>query len=72
MKLYDNYPMNVPRLRTDRLFADAASSVKYSGIVEEAMLFVTRAQLMSREHWSRFVAQYKMEDADFDGGWRGE
>ena len=72
MKLYANNPMNIPRLRTDRLFADFAESVKYNGIIADAMKFVTEAQLMSREHWKRFVNQFKMEDADFDGGWRGE
>ena len=72
MKLYDKNPMNAPRLATDRLFADAVESVKYTGIIADAMDFVTEAQLMHPEWWSRFVYQYKMEDADEDGGWRGE
>ena len=72
MNAYPNNPMNAPRLRTDRLFGDAAESVKYTGIIAEAMDFVTRAQLMRPDLWCRFVLQYKMEDADGDGGWRGE
>ena len=72
MKLYDNNPMNKPRLKTDRLFGDGIESVKYDGIIADAMKFVTEAQLMSPTHWKRFVGQFKMEDADFDGGWRGE
>ena len=72
MKLYDNNPMNRPRLKTDRLFGDVFESVKYNGIIADAMKFVTEAQLMSRTHWTRFVGQFKMPDADFDGGWRGE
>ena len=72
MKLYDKNPMNAPRLSTDRLFADVLTSVKYEGKIAEAIDFVTSAQLKSPEHWQRFVSQFKMEDADFDGGWRGE
>ena len=72
MKLYDNNPMNKPRLKTDRLFGDGIESVKYDGIIADAMKFVAEAQLMSPTHWKRFVGQFKMEDADFDGGWRGE
>ena len=72
MKLYDNNPMNAPRLETDRLFGDALESVKYNGPIADAMNFVTEAQLKSTAHWRRFVNQFKMEDADHDGGWRGE
>ena len=72
MKLYDNNPMNQPRLATDRLFGDGIESVRYSGPIADAMNFVTEAQLKSTAHWRRFVNQFKMEDADFDGGWRGE
>ena len=72
MNIYDKNPMNAPRLSTDKLFADAVESVKYTGIIADAMDFVTEAQLMRPDWWSRFVLQYKMEDADEDGGWRGE
>ncbi len=72
MKLYENNPMNSPRLATDLRFGDFGAEVEYGGAVADAFAFVTEAQLKSREHWRRFVEQYKMEDADGDGGWRGE
>ena len=64
--------MNVPRLKTDRFFADTADSVAYRGVIADAMEFTREKQLMSRKHWRRFVDQFKMEDADGDGGWRCE
>ena len=67
MKLYENNPMNSPRLATDLRFGDFGAEVEYGGAVADAFDFVTEAQLKSREHWRRFVEQYKMEDADGDG-----
>ena len=72
MKLYESNPMNFPRLAVDSCFADFGAVAEYDGHIADAFRFVTDAQLKSREHWQRFVEQYKMEDADFDGGWRGE
>ncbi len=45
---------------------------RYTGFIDEAFSFVENKQLLSRDVWARFVHQYKMEDADADGGWRGE
>ena len=47
------------------------SKYKYNGVIDEAMLFAEKSQLLKPELWKRFVLQFR-EDADFDGGWRGE
>ena len=72
MKLYENNAMNLPRLKTDKFFDDFETEKRYGKIVSDAVDFVSDVQIKSREHWRRFVNQYKMDDADADGGWRGE
>lgn len=46
-------------------------NVKYSGFIDSTFNFVYNAQLKRPELWKRFVNQFR-EDADYDGGWRGE
>lgn len=48
-----------------------AKNVKYNGFVDETFNFVEKYQLTRPELWSRFVQQFR-EDADYEGGWRGE
>ena len=72
MEIYQNNPMNKPRLATDTLLSDIFNTVEYRGVIRDTLDFVTKEQLKSTAHWHKFVEQYKMEDADFDGGWRGE
>ena len=72
MKLYENNAMNLPRLKTDKFFDDFETEKRYGKIVSDAVDFVSDVQIKSREHWRRFVNQYKLDDADADGGWRGE
>ena len=43
----------------------------YSGFVDAAFKYIEEFQLISPEHWQRFVYQFK-SDADGDRGWRGE
>jgi len=43
----------------------------YNGIFEKAVRFVETEQLLRRDLWIRFAQQFK-EDADYEGGWRGE
>ena len=53
-------------------FLTPNGTYRYTGFIDEAFSFVENKQLLSRDVWARFVHQYKMEDADADGGWRGE
>ena len=46
-------------------------NVKYNGFVDEVFAFVEKYQLTRPELWARFVQQFR-EDADYEGGWRGE
>lgn len=70
-KLYEEMSANYPRLKTDVNFADYTNTYKYSGFIDEAMLYIEDFQLLSPERWRRFVQQFR-EDADFDAGWKGE
>ena len=71
-QLYKNNPMNQPRMKTDVMFADYDNIYRYEGFVDEAFSFIQDFQLMDPTQWTRFVDQFRMEDADFDRGWRGE
>ncbi|MBR5587124.1 MAG: glycoside hydrolase family 127 protein [Clostridia bacterium] len=46
-------------------------NAKYSGFVQSAFEFVEKEQLLREDLWERFVQQFR-EDADYEGGWRGE
>lgn len=43
----------------------------YGGFVDKAFKFIEEFQLISPEHWRRFVYQFE-SDADADRGWKGE
>ena len=45
--------------------------VKYNGFFDKTVKFIEEAQLLRTDLWKRFVQQFK-EDADYEGGWRGE
>jgi hypothetical protein len=45
---------------------------KFNGILEESVKFIEEVQLLREDLWKRFVNQFKEEDADAEGGWRGE
>ncbi len=68
---YKENTANFPRLKTDRLFADYQNVYQYNGFVDNAFSFVVDKQLMRADLWARFVRQFR-ENADCDGGWRGE
>lgn len=44
---------------------------KYNGIIDKSVHFIEDFQLFRTDLWCRFVQQFK-EDADYEGGWRGE
>lgn len=53
-------------------FEDKKRTSHYHGRVDDMIRFVEKAQLLDRSLWKRFVDQFREEDADGDGGWRGE
>lgn len=70
--LYENNPMNAPRLNTDAHFADYSTEYRFRGFIDEAFDFIEDFQLLNPTMWERFVRQFREEDADYEGGWRGE
>lgn len=48
------------------------NSYKFNGIFDQSVKFIEEVQLLREDLWRRFVNQFKEEDADFEGGWRGE
>ena len=71
-KIYADDLVNSKRKDTDIFFIDDTAENKYSGILENAMRFVEKAQLLDVELWKRFVTQYKERTDSADRGWRGE
>ena len=69
--LYEENSANYPRLATDVFLADYDNVSKYQGFMHKAFDFVEESQLFRTDLWKRFVQQFK-EDADYEGGWRGE
>lgn len=44
---------------------------QFNGIIDKTVHFIEEFQLLRVDLWKRFVQQFK-EDADYEGGWRGE
>ena len=44
---------------------------QFNGIIDRSVTFIEEFQLLRVDLWERFVQQFK-EDADYEGGWRGE
>ena len=72
MNIYKNNPMNAPRINTDTFFVDYSNKYSYNGFIDEAFKFIEKFQLLNPNMWERFVNQFREDDADADGGWRGE
>ena len=70
--IYKNNPMNAPRLNTDAHFANYGNAYSYTGVTDRAFKFIEQFQLLDPDMWMRFVNQFREEDADYEGGWRGE
>ena len=70
--LYENNPMNQPRIDTDSLFADYSNVYTYTGVIDTSFKFIEDFQLINPVLWERFVRQFREDDADYEGGWRGE
>ena len=69
--LYEERSANYPREKTDKFFVDYENEYSYTGFVDKTFKFIEDFQLLDATLWRRFVQQFR-EDADFDGGWRGE
>ena len=54
------------------LCTDDNNNCSYSGCLDDAIKYIERIQLLDSDLWERFAKQYKMDDADYDNGWRGE
>ena len=62
--LYSKNTANYPRLFTDKFFVDYRNTADYTGFIDKTIRYI--------EEFQRFVEQFKQEDADYEGGWRGE
>lgn len=71
LEIYSKATANYPRLKTDVMFDDAGRECKFEGFVDNYIRFIEDFQLLDEKLWERFVQQFN-EDADNDGGWRGE
>ena len=60
------------RERTDRLHADTYAKYRFSGVFADTLAFTKEYQLMSAEHWTRFVDQFRLGSDSATRGWRGE
>ncbi|MBQ1229429.1 MAG: glycoside hydrolase family 127 protein [Clostridia bacterium] len=69
--LYAQNPVNQPRIKTDAFFSDYENECHYTGFLDKAFRYIRDFRLADPVLWRRFVQQFR-EDADFDGGWRGE
>ncbi|MBQ8233304.1 MAG: glycoside hydrolase family 127 protein [Lachnospiraceae bacterium] len=70
--LYSKNTANYPRLFTDKFFVDYKNTAAYNGFIDTAIRYIEDFQLLRTDLWARFVQQFKQEDADYEGGWRGE
>ena len=70
--MYKANTANYPRLKTDAFLADYKNTYEYVGFVDKAIKYIENIQLLDKTLWTRFVEQYRMADADYDEGWRGE
>jgi len=70
--LYQDHTANYPRLKTDAFWADYRNTYRYDGFLDAGIRYIEGRQLLDTTLWKRFVEQYRMADADYDEGWRGE
>lgn len=72
MALYKENEANFPRLHTDKLFFDYNNNYQYNGFSDKVIHFIENIQLLSPEHWARFVHQFHEKPDSKDAAWRGE
>lgn len=54
-----------------KFFSLNDNMAEYTGFFDKTIQFIEKEQLLRTDLWKRFVQQFK-EDADYEGGWRGE
>lgn len=69
--IYEPMTANYPRLNTDVFFSDYANEFQFEGFIGKTIKYIEGFQYLNPVLWERFVQQFR-EDADFEGGWRGE
>ncbi len=55
----------------DYFKTDLKNIIKYDDVIDKSVRYIEEFQLLRTDLWCRFVQQFK-EDADYEGGWRGE
>lgn len=60
------------RSQTDRLQPDAYADYRFADVIADTLQFAKNKQLMSSEHWTRFVNQFRTDADARNRGWRGE
>ena len=58
--------------KTDQLSPDTYARYRFDGVLNDALRFTKEKQLMSTEHWTRFVRQFRIDADAPSRGWRGE
>lgn len=71
-QLYEKNSANYPRLKTDKFFVDYGNIYRLNGYIKKLADFIEDFQLTDDKLWSRFVNQFREDDADSDSGWRCE
>jgi len=70
-KIYKENTARFPRIESDHFFSFDQIYANYNGVIQNTFDFVEKNQLLDVDLWKRFAQQFK-EDADYEGGWRGE
>ncbi len=71
-RLYDENTANYPRLATDVFFADYSNCFSFDGFIDKTIKYIEQFQSLDASLWKKFVDLFREEDADSEGGWRGE
>ncbi|MBP3369979.1 MAG: glycoside hydrolase family 127 protein [Clostridia bacterium] len=53
------------------IYTHDLTNAKYNGFIDDAFNFIEDFQLLSPEHWRRFVEQFRV-NSDTNRGWKGE
>ena len=56
----------------DRLRPDTYANYRFEGVLADTLAFTKQSQLMSVDHWTRFVNQFRTDADAAKRGWRGE
>lgn len=56
----------------DSLTVSRGNHYRFQGMIHKAVEYIEEVQLLRTDLWKRFVRQFQEEDADYEGGWRGE